>query len=177
MLERNPQHKFLSGQLDQCLYSLPHSVLLYYKVFIYRKFPFKDCCNEQESQLFGMMVLDVFCISSHYLYIFILWWICIDQYHQTFNMKANDESPNVALVHKGCISSALLQPKIAFSIQTLSVYQQTHRVCPQLSIQAEVRKLCHLHSVHLLCNYNIPFMMYLYGDRYLFNDILLNNFQ
>ena len=40
-------------------------------------------------------------------------------------------------------------PTVAFSLRTLEVYRQTHRVCPRLSIQAEVRKLCHLHNVSL----------------------------
>ncbi|KAG2144434.1 uncharacterized protein EDB93DRAFT_1104986 [Suillus bovinus] len=39
-----------------------------------------------------------------------------------------------------------LQPTVAITIQTLEAYRQTHRVYPRLSIHAEAKKLCHLHS-------------------------------
>lgn len=66
-------------------------------------------------------------------------------------MQTTDIYSNVALVRGGCLGSSPLLVATAFSLRTLEVYRQTHRVCPRFSIQAEVRKLCHLHDVSILC--------------------------
>ena len=54
---------------------------------------------------------------------------------------------NEGLIRSGYIGGAPLYPTIAISIRTLEDHWQTHRVCPRLSIQATVRKLCHVHNV------------------------------
>ncbi|TFK46595.1 hypothetical protein OE88DRAFT_1638090, partial [Heliocybe sulcata] len=61
------------------------------------------------------------------------------------------------LLCNGYIGCSPLYPTVAISIRTLAVFRQTHRVCPRLSIQAEVRKLCHMH--------NVPYHRYL-ADQY-----------
>ena len=63
---------------------------------------------------------------------------------------------NEGLIRGGYIGAAPLYPNIAISIRTLEDHRQTHRVCPRLSIQATVRKLCHVHNVgiHCLPRYN-----------------------
>ncbi|PIL35238.1 hypothetical protein GSI_03028 [Ganoderma sinense ZZ0214-1] len=38
-------------------------------------------------------------------------------------------------------------PTVAIAFQTLEAYRQLHRVCPRLSLQAQVRALCYLHSI------------------------------
>ncbi|TFK46286.1 hypothetical protein OE88DRAFT_1638505, partial [Heliocybe sulcata] len=53
---------------------------------------------------------------------------------------------NATLIRHGFIGASPIRPSVAISIRTLAVYRQTHRACPQLSVQAEVRKLCHLHK-------------------------------
>jgi hypothetical protein len=54
---------------------------------------------------------------------------------------------NEGLLRSGFIGATPLYPTIAISIRTLEDHLQTHRVCPRLSIQATVRKLCHVHNV------------------------------
>ncbi|EPQ50029.1 hypothetical protein GLOTRDRAFT_21641, partial [Gloeophyllum trabeum ATCC 11539] len=70
-----------------------------------------------------------------------------------------------ALVRQGFIGCSPLHPSVAISIRSLAVYRQSHRVCPRLSIQAEVRKLCHLHNVpyhrYLADQYSIAYDVYL----------------
>ncbi|KAG1776236.1 hypothetical protein EV702DRAFT_1180061 [Suillus placidus] len=65
----------------------------------------------------------------------------------------------------GCIGCSAIHPSIAITIRTLAVYQQTHRVCPRLSIHAEAKKLCHLHNVYyhryLATQYCIAYDVYL----------------
>ncbi|KAG2136551.1 uncharacterized protein EDB93DRAFT_1091557 [Suillus bovinus] len=39
-----------------------------------------------------------------------------------------------------------LFPTVTISIRTLAVYRQVHRTCPQFSIQAQCKALCHLHN-------------------------------
>jgi hypothetical protein len=74
---------------------------------------------------------------------------CTDTKRATFVASIDDVFPNVTLMRNGFIGSSPLAPTVAISIRTLAAYRQTHRVCPRLSIQAEVRKLCHLHAVSL----------------------------
>jgi hypothetical protein len=62
-------------------------------------------------------------------------------------MRKGDIYGNAALVRSGCLGTSPLIPTTAISLRTLEVYRQAHRVCPRLSIQAEVRMLCHLHCV------------------------------
>lgn len=64
-----------------------------------------------------------------------------------FKRPANMIYTNEGLVRSGFIGSAPLYPTVCISIRTLEDYRQTHRVCPRLSIQASVRKLCHVHNV------------------------------
>ncbi|KAG2097021.1 uncharacterized protein F5147DRAFT_583820, partial [Suillus discolor] len=46
-----------------------------------------------------------------------------------------------------------IHPTTAITIRTLDVYQQSHRVCPRFSIQAQAKMLCALH--HLCVAYDI----------------------
>lgn len=71
---------------------------------------------------------------------------------QVFAPSATDLWPNVTLLRHGFLGSSPLHPPLAISLRTLENYRQTHRVCPRLSIQAEVRKLCHLHNVSRVRN-------------------------
>lgn len=64
-------------------------------------------------------------------------------------MREGDVYGNAALVRAGCLGTSPLIPTTAISLRTLEVYRQAHRVCPRLSIQAEVRMLCHLHCVRV----------------------------
>ncbi|KAI0259614.1 hypothetical protein BC834DRAFT_833181, partial [Gloeopeniophorella convolvens] len=57
------------------------------------------------------------------------------------------------LLRGGCLGTSPLHPTVALSVRTLELYRQTHRVCPKLSIQAQVRMLCHMH--------NVPYRSYL----------------
>ncbi|KAG0693206.1 hypothetical protein DFH29DRAFT_985554 [Suillus ampliporus] len=68
-------------------------------------------------------------------------------------------------MHYGCIGCSPIRPSIAITIRTLAEYQQTHCVCPHLSIHAEAKKLCHLHNVYHHCylatQYRITYDVYL----------------
>ncbi|KZP18222.1 hypothetical protein FIBSPDRAFT_1046284 [Athelia psychrophila] len=82
-----------------------------------------------------------------------------------FKRPANMIYTNEGLVRSGFIGSAPLYPTICISIRTLEDYRQTHRVCPRLSIQASVRKLCHVHNRpfhrHLSRQFSDAFDVYL----------------
>ena len=65
-------------------------------------------------------------------------------------VAADDSSPNIALARCGYLSTAPLHPKTAVTFRALEVYWQLHRVCPKLSIYAQVQVFCHLHEVCLL---------------------------
>jgi hypothetical protein len=45
------------------------------------------------------------------------------------------------------IGTAPITPNAAFTLRTLELYRITHRVCPRLSMEAEVRILCQLNRV------------------------------
>ncbi|EPQ55524.1 hypothetical protein GLOTRDRAFT_75671 [Gloeophyllum trabeum ATCC 11539] len=74
----------------------------------------------------------------------------IDIFHrryQTFIPTPGEAYTNATLLRYGYIGCSPVRPSVAISLRTLAVYRQTHRVCPRLSIQAEVKKSCHLHQV------------------------------
>ncbi|KIJ27740.1 hypothetical protein M422DRAFT_92825, partial [Sphaerobolus stellatus SS14] len=54
---------------------------------------------------------------------------------------------NETLLHHGCLGSAPLKPQSAFTLHTLAQYHETHRSCPRLSIEAEIRALCNLNKI------------------------------
>ena len=59
----------------------------------------------------------------------------------------DDSSPNIALALRGYLGTAPLHPKTAVTFRALEAYRQPHRVCPKLSIDAQVQVFCHLHEV------------------------------
>ncbi|KAI0245147.1 hypothetical protein BJV78DRAFT_1140924 [Lactifluus subvellereus] len=67
--------------------------------------------------------------------------------------QSHDRFPNISLLHVGCLGTSPLHPTVAISLCTLELYQQVHRVCPRLTIQAQVRMLCYMH--------NVPYQSYL----------------
>ena len=76
--------------------------------------------------------------------------ISLDRKTLQFEGAQGDVYPNVTLLRNGYLGASPLSPSVAISIRTLVAYHQTHRVCPHLSIEAEVRKLCHLHRVRFV---------------------------
>ncbi|KIJ30837.1 hypothetical protein M422DRAFT_234713 [Sphaerobolus stellatus SS14] len=58
-----------------------------------------------------------------------------------------DRWTNQTLLRYGCLGTAPLSPHSAFSLRTLSQYHETHRVCPRLSIEAEIRALCNINKI------------------------------
>ncbi|KAI0629625.1 hypothetical protein C8Q77DRAFT_1065128, partial [Trametes polyzona] len=79
------------------------------------------------------------------------------------------------LALRGYMGTAPVRPSVAISFQTLEAYRQMHRVCPRLSIQAQVRALSHLHRVsrpHSSSQFSIAFDMYL--DILHHVDLLVN---
>ena len=66
---------------------------------------------------------------------------------RSFHPARPDELPNVTLVHNGFLGVAPVAPSLAISLRALEAYQQLHRVCPRLSVQAFSRALCILHAV------------------------------
>ena len=65
-------------------------------------------------------------------------------------VAADDSSPNIALARHGYLGTAPLHPKTAVTFRALEAYRQLHRVCPKLSIYAQVQVFCHLHEVRQL---------------------------
>lgn len=99
-----------------------------------------------DSEMFDMDVVDTFCTYLHFSCVQIL-TVTIDRKQYMFLRLPNDLYTNTMLLRYGYLGSSPLHPTIAISILTLAEYRQTHRVCPRFSIQAQVRKLCHLHNV------------------------------
>lgn len=90
--------------------------------------------------------ITVYCVSRM---LYLTFFHLADYSFYRFKRPANMIYTNEGLVRSGFIGSAPLYPTICISIRTLEDYRQTHRVCPRLSIQASVRKLCHVHNVSL----------------------------
>ncbi|KAG2740589.1 hypothetical protein P692DRAFT_20851327 [Suillus brevipes Sb2] len=57
---------------------------------------------------------------------------------------------NECLIYHGYLGCSLLHLNIVISLHTLAAYRQSHRTCPQFSIQLQCKALCHLHDVHHL---------------------------
>ena len=60
---------------------------------------------------------------------------------------SSSDYPNVTLLRHGLLGSSPTHPTVAIHISVLDYYRQLHRECPRLSIQAQVKALCHLHGV------------------------------
>ena len=58
--------------------------------------------------------------------------------------------PNENLVCHGYIGCSPIHPLLAISLRTLATFRQVHHTCPQFSIQALCKVLCHLHHVRQL---------------------------
>jgi len=92
-------------------------------------------------------IIDVFCMYCFFFPFNGLTSTCTDRKRLQLPSSSHDVFPNVTLMRHGFIGTSPLSPSVAISIRTLAVYRQTHRVCPRLSVRAEVRELCHLHAV------------------------------
>ncbi|KAH7920572.1 hypothetical protein BV22DRAFT_1107609 [Leucogyrophana mollusca] len=66
--------------------------------------------------------------------------------HTSLSAQASQVFPNETLIHHGYLGSSPLYPTVAISIRTLAAYCQIHRTCPQFSIQAQCKALCHMHN-------------------------------
>ncbi|KAF8133706.1 hypothetical protein EV363DRAFT_929973 [Boletus edulis] len=77
----------------------------------------------------------------------------------------NHIHPNETLIYHGYIGCSPHYPSVGFSIRTLSAFRQIHQTCPQFSIQAQCKTLCHLHNVtfrpYLTTQFSIAFDVYL----------------
>lgn len=63
------------------------------------------------------------------------------------NTSSKIALPNVVLLQKGYLGCAPHNPTVAVSLRVLKVFHHTHLMCLQLSLQGQVRVLCHLHKV------------------------------
>ncbi|KAI1781971.1 hypothetical protein LXA43DRAFT_907171 [Ganoderma leucocontextum] len=66
---------------------------------------------------------------------------------RTFRRESATEGVNVILAREGYLGTSPVSPTVAIAFQTLEAYRQLHRVCPRLSLQAQVRVLCYLHAL------------------------------
>ncbi|KAI6130600.1 hypothetical protein EV401DRAFT_2066179 [Pisolithus croceorrhizus] len=62
--------------------------------------------------------------------------------------------PNENLIYHRYLGCSPVYPAVAFSLRTLSVFQQARRACPRFSIHAQCKMLCYLH--------NVPYRPYLF---------------
>ncbi|KIK37439.1 hypothetical protein CY34DRAFT_109093 [Suillus luteus UH-Slu-Lm8-n1] len=60
---------------------------------------------------------------------------------------SDDVSEDFLIEVVDIFGSSPIRPTTTITICTLNVYWQSHRVCPQLSIQAQVKMLCALHNM------------------------------
>ncbi|KAI0699213.1 hypothetical protein BC835DRAFT_1412678 [Cytidiella melzeri] len=61
-------------------------------------------------------------------------------------LDAADRYPNVSIAQHGYLGTSPRNPTTAIAFEVLEAYRQLHRVCPKLSIYAQVQALCHLHG-------------------------------
>ncbi|KAG1839898.1 hypothetical protein DFJ58DRAFT_718476 [Suillus subalutaceus] len=73
----------------------------------------------------------------------------------SFQPLISHRYPNETLIYHGYLGCSPLYPSVAISIRTLATYRQYHQTCPQFSIQAQCKALCHLHNVGLLMCHNL----------------------
>ncbi|KAI0684292.1 hypothetical protein BC835DRAFT_1409170 [Cytidiella melzeri] len=66
----------------------------------------------------------------------------------TLLVEVTDDAqyPNIAIAKRGYLGTAPRTPKTAIAFNVLEAYRQLHRVCPKLSVYAQVQALCHLHG-------------------------------
>ncbi|EKM49342.1 uncharacterized protein PHACADRAFT_188921 [Phanerochaete carnosa HHB-10118-sp] len=69
-----------------------------------------------------------------------------DTFTRRFPVRGDGAHPNVLLAKHGYLGTAPLNPTIATGFRLLKAYRQLHRVCPKLSVYAQVKALCHLHG-------------------------------
>lgn len=67
--------------------------------------------------------------------------------------------PNETLIYHGYLGCSPLYPTVTISLWTLAAYHQSHWICPQFSIQAQCKTLCHLHNVRLEIHYYMSVSM------------------
>ncbi|PIL29409.1 hypothetical protein GSI_09461 [Ganoderma sinense ZZ0214-1] len=61
-----------------------------------------------------------------------------DTSKQTFRRTSPTEPVNIVLAREGYLGTSPIAPTVAVAFQTLEAYRQLHRVCPRLSLQAQV---------------------------------------
>ncbi|KAJ8455915.1 hypothetical protein ONZ51_g12302 [Trametes cubensis] len=93
---------------------------------------------------------------------------CVDFFDcgpQQFFPRSESSLINVTLALQDYMGTAPVRPSVAIGFKALEAYRQLHRVCPRLSIQAQVRTLCYLQMVPvtttLVNQFSIAFDMYL----------------
>jgi hypothetical protein len=74
---------------------------------------------------------------------------------RTFLHLPNAKYINETLVLHGFIGATPEKPTIAFSFRLLQVYQQLHRVCPRLSLEALSKALNYLHRVQYFIRHHL----------------------
>lgn len=107
------------------------------------------------------------------IFFFLLWYHGINsgiigRESVTFIHDPSDY-PNVTLLRHGFLGSSPTHPTIAIHISVLDYYRQLHRECPRLSVQAQVKALCHLHGVSMayvvhICYLLTPHQVLFYKD-------------
>ena len=71
---------------------------------------------------------------------------------RTFTHLPGTTYVNETLVRHGSFGASPEKVTLGIATDVLEAYQQLHRVCPRLSIQAFTTALCHLHQVRSLSN-------------------------
>ncbi|KAF7356780.1 hypothetical protein MVEN_01013300 [Mycena venus] len=66
---------------------------------------------------------------------------------RSFSHPGDVRKANETLLRHGYLGSSPDKPSIAFSLRTLEIYRQIHRVCPRFTIDSLAKTLNHLHRV------------------------------
>ncbi|KAJ7683506.1 hypothetical protein B0H14DRAFT_2422395 [Mycena olivaceomarginata] len=66
---------------------------------------------------------------------------------ESFSHTADVVKANETLVRRGYLGSSPDKPALAFSLRTLEIYRQLHRVCPRFTIDSLAKTLNYLHKV------------------------------
>ena len=62
-------------------------------------------------------------------------------------LLVDDDYPNITLARRGYLGTTPRSPNVAIAFNVLEAYRQLHRVCPKLSVYAQVQALCYIQRV------------------------------
>jgi hypothetical protein len=109
-----------------------------------------DTPSVGETKTYSISTVDFFCEYCNHPCSMLYWLIRpSDTGTMAVALHANDDYPNLMFARRGYLGTTPRSPKMAIAFSVLEAYRQLHRVCPKLSVYAQVQALCYLHQVSI----------------------------